>query len=46
MSLTRILYGEAKNAYVLLIWKPLGKRLLGRQRRSCDDNIIKMDSGK
>jgi hypothetical protein len=34
--------GKKKNAYSVLVWKPEGKRLLGRPRRRLDDNI-KMD---
>jgi hypothetical protein len=34
--------GEKTNAYMLLMGKPEGKKPLGRQRRSCLDNI-KMD---
>jgi hypothetical protein len=31
--------GEKRNAYRLLVRKPEGKRLLGRPRRMCIDNI-------
>jgi hypothetical protein len=34
--------GEKRNAYRILVWKPEGKRPLGRPRRRCVDNI-KMD---
>jgi hypothetical protein len=34
--------GEKRNAYRILVGKPEGNRLLGRQRRRCVDNI-KMD---
>jgi hypothetical protein len=34
--------GKKMNAYRLLMGKPEGKRLLGRPRRMCVDNI-KMD---
>jgi hypothetical protein len=34
--------GENRNAYRILMWKPEGKRLLGRPRRRWVDNI-KMD---
>jgi hypothetical protein len=34
--------GEKRNAYRILVGKPKGKRLLGRQRRRWMDNI-KMD---
>jgi hypothetical protein len=34
--------GEKRNVYRLLVRKPEGKRLLGRPRRRCIDNI-KMD---
>jgi hypothetical protein len=37
--------GEKKNAYSLLIGKPEGKRLLGRPRHRCVDNI-RMDLGE
>jgi hypothetical protein len=32
--------GEKRNAYRILVGKPKGKRLLGRQNRSWMDNII------
>jgi hypothetical protein len=31
--------GKMKNAYNILGGKPEGKRLLGRARRKCEDNI-------
>jgi hypothetical protein len=31
--------GEKRNVYRLLLGKPEGKRLLGRPRRRCVDNI-------
>jgi hypothetical protein len=31
--------GEKRNAYRILVWKPEGKRLLGRPRRRRVDNI-------
>jgi hypothetical protein len=34
--------GERRGAYRVLVWKPEGKRLLGRPRRRWED-IIKMD---
>jgi hypothetical protein len=34
--------GEKRNAYWILVWKPEGKRSLGRPRRRWVDNI-KMD---
>jgi hypothetical protein len=34
--------GEKRNAYRILLGKPVGKRPLGRPRRRCVDNI-KMD---
>jgi hypothetical protein len=37
--------GEKRNAYRLLVGKPEGKRLLGRQRRRWVDNI-RMDLGE
>jgi hypothetical protein len=37
--------GEQRNAYILLVGKPEGKRPLGRPRRSWVDNI-RMDLGK
>jgi hypothetical protein len=37
--------GEKRNAYVLLVGKPEGKKSLGRQRRWWVDNI-KMDLGE
>jgi hypothetical protein len=37
--------GEKRNAYRLWVGKPEGKRLLGRPRRRCVDNI-KMDLGE
>jgi hypothetical protein len=36
------LMGEKRTAYIILVRKPEGKRLLGRQRRVWADNI-KMD---
>ena len=33
---------QSRNAYRVLVWKPEGKRPLGRQRRRWEDNI-KMD---
>ena len=35
-------YGERRDAYIVLMGKPEGKRLLGRPRRRCEINI-KMD---
>jgi hypothetical protein len=37
--------GEKRNAYRLLMWKPEGKRTLGRPRRRWVDNI-RMDLGE
>jgi hypothetical protein len=37
--------GEKRNAYRLLVWKPEGKRPLGRPRRRWVDNI-KIDLGE
>jgi hypothetical protein len=37
--------GEKRNAYRLLVGKPEGKRLLGRPRSRCMDNI-RMDLGE
>jgi hypothetical protein len=37
--------GEKRNAYRILMGKPEDKRLLGRPRRRCVDNI-KMDLGE
>jgi hypothetical protein len=37
--------GEKRNAYILLVGKPEGKRPLGRPRRRCVDNI-RMDLGE
>ena len=34
--------GERRGVYRVLVWKPEGKRLLGRPRRRWEDNI-KMD---
>jgi len=34
--------GERRGVYKVLLGKPEGKRLLGRPRRRCEDNI-KMD---
>jgi hypothetical protein len=34
--------GEDRGVYRVLVGKPEGKRLLGRPRRKCEDNI-KMD---
>jgi hypothetical protein len=31
--------GEKRNAYRILIGKPEGKRLLGRPRRTWEDNV-------
>jgi hypothetical protein len=31
--------GEKLSAYRVLVGKPEGKRLLGRQRSNCEDNI-------
>jgi hypothetical protein len=39
---TRSTYGEMRNVYNILVGSPQGKRLLGRCRRTLDDNI-KMD---
>ena len=36
---------QSRNAHRVLVWKPEGKRPLGRPRRSWDDNI-KMDMRK
>jgi len=33
---------EKRDAYLVLMWKPNGKRPLGRSRSRCEDNI-KMD---
>jgi hypothetical protein len=35
-------YGKSRGVYRVLVRKPEGKRLLGRPRRRCEDNI-KMD---
>jgi len=35
-------YGEGRGMYRVLVWKPEGKRPLGRPRCRCEDNI-KMD---
>jgi hypothetical protein len=37
--------GEGRDVYRVLVWKPEGKRPLGRPRRRWDDNI-KMDLQK
>jgi hypothetical protein len=37
--------GDKRNAYMILVGKPEGKRPLGRPRRRCVDNI-KMDLGR
>jgi hypothetical protein len=37
--------GEEKRVYITGIGKPEGKRLLGRSRSSCEDNI-NMDLGE
>jgi hypothetical protein len=34
-----VLVGEVKNAYKILVWKPDGKRPLGRPNRRWEDNI-------
>jgi hypothetical protein len=31
--------GEMRNAYNILVGKPEGKRVRGRRRRRCEDNI-------
>jgi hypothetical protein len=31
--------GETRGSYWVLVWKPKGKRLLGRPRRRWEDNI-------
>jgi hypothetical protein len=31
--------GESRGAYRILVWKPEGRRLLGRTRRRREDNI-------
>jgi hypothetical protein len=31
--------GEGRGAYRVLVWKPEGKRLLGRRRRRLENNI-------
>jgi hypothetical protein len=36
------MYGEKRNACRILVVKPEGKKLLGRHRRRCGDDI-KMD---
>jgi hypothetical protein len=38
-------YGEERGLHRVLVWKPEGKRPLGRHRRSWEDNI-KMDLQK
>jgi hypothetical protein len=38
--------GEKRNAYKLLVRKPEGKRPLGRPRRRCVDNTIRMGLGE
>jgi hypothetical protein len=37
--------GEVRGAYNILVWRPEGRRPLGRPRRRWEDNI-KMDLGK
>jgi hypothetical protein len=37
--------GEVRNAYIILVGKPEGRRPLGRPRRKWEDNI-KMDLGE
>jgi len=37
-----VLMGERRGVYRVLVWKPEGKRPLGRTRRRLEDNI-KMD---
>jgi hypothetical protein len=37
--------GEVRGAYNILVWRPEGRRPLGRPRRRWDDNI-KMDLGE
>jgi hypothetical protein len=32
-------YGERRGVYGVLVWKPEGKRPLGRPRHRCEDNI-------
>jgi hypothetical protein len=32
-------WGERRDVYRVLVWKPEGKRLLGRPRRKWEDNI-------
>jgi hypothetical protein len=33
--------GERRGVYRILVWKPEGRRQLGRPRRRCEDNIKK-----
>jgi hypothetical protein len=42
MGEVRRTYGESRGAYRVLVWRPEGKRPLGRPRRRWEDNI-KMD---
>jgi hypothetical protein len=37
--------GEGRGVYRILVGRPEGKRLLGRPRRRCEDNI-KMELGE
>ena len=37
--------GETRGAYIILVWKPEGKKPLGRSRRRWEDNI-KLDLRK
>jgi hypothetical protein len=34
-----VTHTERRNAYIILVRKPEGKRLLGRPRRAWEDNI-------
>jgi hypothetical protein len=39
LDMTCSLHGEKRNVYRILVRKPEGKRLLGRPRHRCEDNI-------
>jgi hypothetical protein len=34
--------GEGRGVYMVLVWRPEGKRPLGRPRRSWEDNWIRL----